>query len=116
MFTRLFGATEAEQMAYLNKRSIITLICFGLDVIIGLIGGGGGGLTVIMAYVWGWRAIKAMFGFAAGGMLLTRNVFFAVAIFLVYVFVGAIVGGACMILGVGRFLYLKVKQKKQGGL
>ena len=114
MFGRLFGETEQEQMQYLQKRVFITAGCLMVDII-GLIIAGSGGLMGIMAYVWGWRTIRAFFGVATIGVVFSRNVVLGTVIFVVFLLLGGLVGMVNMFLGIGRFIYLKVKWAKQGG-
>lgn len=108
MFERLFGATEFEQMAYLQKRVILTVILVLIDVIL-LITTGDAGISVLSCYIWGWGAMKALFGITALGSIFSGNVVIAAIFIVAYILIGAICGAVCLFLGVGRFIYLKVK-------
>ena len=114
MFERLFGPSEEAQMAYLQKRVILTLVLVAIDVIL-LILGGGFGLSYIACYIWGWGVMKALFGITTIGAIFSRNAVIAAIFIVAYLIIGAICGAFCLFLGVGRFIYLKVKyeQKKR---
>ena len=108
MFERLFGPSEEAQMAYLQKKIILTLILVVIDVIL-LITVREFGLTTIACYIWGWGVMKALFGITTVGAIFSRNAVIAAIFIVAYLIIGAICGTICMFLGVGRFIYLKIK-------
>ena len=111
MLRKLFGETDEEQLAYLQKRVLITAICLALDVIM-LIFFQGAGLTLFCCYIWGWSFMRALFGFAAFGAIFGQNPVLVAVIIVAYILLGLIAGAVCMVLGVGRYIYLKVKYTK----
>ena len=114
MFERLFGETEFEQLAYLKKKVILTAVFLVIDLVL-LIVTGGGGVSAIIIYVWGWGAMKALFGITAVGSIFSGNPVMAAVFIVAYAFIGAIFGFFCMFLGIGRFIYLLVKVKQNKG-
>ena len=114
MFSRLFGETPEEQFHYLQIRVIATLA--SLVLMLFLSGIGGAIFSLIMMFVWGWGAVKALFGVTSVGVIFSGNVVFGVVIFVLYVMVAYLAGIFCALLGVGRFIYLwalRLKQTKE---
>lgn len=116
MFRRLFGETVAEQIHYLQPRVIATLAVIVLWVATSLISGVTDGIgavlfVLIMLFVWGWRAIKALFGFASVGVIFSGNVVIGVAIFIFYVMAAYIAGIVVAFIATGRYAYLKIANK-----
>lgn len=111
MFRKLFGETDEEQLAYLQKRVLITAICLALDVIM-LIFFQGAGLTLFCCYIWGWSFMRAFFGLASFGAIFGRNPVLIAVIIVAYIVLGLLAGAVCMFLGIGRYIYLKVKHTK----
>ena len=114
MFERLFGETEQEQLLYLKKKVAITAIFIIIDII-ALIATGEAGLSIIVVYVWGWGAMKALFGITAIGSVFSGNAVMAAIFIGVYILLGAVCGAICMLLGIARFIYLMVKLHQSKG-
>lgn len=114
MFSRLFGETEAEQLAYLERKVILSLALLVVGLVAGIFIGLGGLFVVVVFYYWGWGALRAMFGFTTLGVLFSRNVVLAVIFIFAFAVIGYLAGFVCFLLGTGRYIYLKVKQKKEG--
>lgn len=108
MFERLFGATEEEQIINLQKKVILTAVLAIIDIIL-LIATGSAGLTILSCYIWGWGAMKSLFGITVVGSVLGRNVVIAAIFIAAYLLVGALCGMVTLCLGVGRWIYLKAK-------
>ena len=118
MFKRLFGETTEEQMHYLQPRVILTLavIVFGIAAM--LISGeksAGGLFVLIMLFVWGWGAVKSLFGIASIGVIFSGNVVIGVAIFIFYVMAAYITGIVVAFIAMGRYAYLKIAAAKMNG-
>ena len=111
MFARLFGETEEAQRQYLKKKILITFVCLLIDIVL-FITQGEFGLTLLSAYVWGWGAMKALFGFTTIGAIFSGNAVFAVIFILAYVLIGYFFGLFCMVIGIFRFIYLLVKARQ----
>ena len=107
MFKRFFGESEAEQIQYLQVRTIITLVSvllcfFDLTSLFAL----------VMLFVWGWNAVKSLFGFATIGAIFSGNAVFGCIIFIFYIVLAYCIGLICAALGTGRYIYLKIKTAK----
>ena len=113
MFERLFGPTEEDQLHYLKKRVVITVVFFIVDIIL-LIATGSMGISVLCCYMWGWGVMKVLFGFTLIGSILGRNVVITAIFIVAYLLIGYLCGMAALLLGVGRFIYLEVKRRKVG--
>lgn len=111
MFRRLFGETDEEQIAYLQKKVIITIVCAVLDIAV-LIYAHGILFLGLCCYYWGWGFIRAYFGITTFGAIFSRNVVVGSLMIGVFLVLGWIVGAICMSLGVCRYIYLKVKYAK----
>lgn len=112
MFRKLFGETDEEQLAYLQKRVIITAICLVVDIVLFILAQGAG-ITFFCCYMWGWSFMRAFFGLATFGAIFGRNPVLIAVIIVAYIFLGLIAGAVCMFLGVGRYIFLKVKYVKE---
>ncbi len=99
MFTRLFGETEEEQLQYLQTRTIITFVSLIIPPV----------FAIVVLFMWGWAAVKSLFGVASVGAIFSGNFVIGTAIFLLYIILSYIIGLFCAFLGVGRFIYLKIK-------
>jgi len=115
MFERLFGHTEEEQLEYLQIRVIVTVFC-----IVGAVLGPALGipnvsaaLAAIIIFVWGWGAVKGLFGITAISAIFSGNLVVGILLFIFYIFVAYIVGLFCMALGIGRYIYLKIIMSKR---
>lgn len=111
MFRKLFGETDEEQLAYLQKKVIITAVCAVLDIAV-LIFAQGILFLPLCGYYWGWGFIRAYFGITTFGAIFSRNVVVGALIIGVFLVLGGIVGAVTMALGVGRYIFLKVKYAK----
>lgn len=113
MFKRIFGGTEEEQIKFLQVRSIITLISLPVAVIssffipyaLALI-------ALVMLFVWGWSVIKKWFGLTTLGAIFSGNIVIGVILFMLYIAVAYMAGVFFAVLGVGRWIYLKIKLSK----
>ncbi|MBQ6807951.1 MAG: hypothetical protein IJP07_02140 [Firmicutes bacterium] len=108
MFERLFGATDIEQLHYLQVRVIISIISVAVDLLFmeGAI------FTLIMMFVWGWAAAKALFGITTIGVIFSRDLFTRALLFALYATVSCACGLFCAALGFGRYIYLLIKRAK----
>lgn len=114
MFQRLFGNTDDIQVQYLQWRVIVTLACLAVCLAALIFEFNAGPLfALVMLFVWGWGVVKSLFGVASVAAIFSGNVIFGVIIFLFYVIVAYLAGVFCAFLGVGRYIYLKVKAVKQ---
>lgn len=103
MFTRLFGETEEIQLQYLKTRVIITLISLVLFPT----------FPIVMLFVWGWNTVKSLFGITSIGIIFSGNVIIGSVIFVFYVIFAYCAGMFVALLGIGRYIYLKVKEYKR---
>lgn len=115
MFSRLFGETDQMQLQYLKPRAIITAAAIGLMIVAAIFFGGGASslFALVMLFVWGWGAVKSMFGITTVGAIFSRNVVLAVVLFVFYFLIAYLAGVVCAALGIGRYIYLLVKHKKE---
>lgn len=113
MFSRFFGETIEQQIHYLQPRVIITLVSILLSAALGLIVSPDlFSLFLIAAWlIWGWSAVKSLFGFGTVGALFSRNIVIACVILVFSIVVSYILGLIFALLGFGRFIYLKAKYK-----
>lgn len=112
MFNRIFGGSDAEQLQFLEMRSIITIAV----VIIALVASvfvpeALSLIAVVMLFIWGWNVIKSWFGITTLSAIFSGNVVIGVIIFLFYLIVAYLVGILFAFLGVGRWIYLKMKYR-----
>lgn len=125
MFTKLFGETEELQIQNLQKKVILTgvgLVCclVGLLLLlvkldsVGEIVYGIGGIALFVAlFMWGFGAIKRLFGIGTIGAIFSGNVVFGVVIFVLCLMVAYLISIFVAFVGVGRYIYLKVKQSQE---
>lgn len=112
MFNRIFGGSDAEQLQFLEMRSIITIAV----VIVALVASvfvpeALSLIAVVMLFIWGWNVIKNWFGITTLSAIFSGNVVIGVIIFLFYLIVAYLVGILFAFLGVGRWIYLKMKYR-----
>lgn len=115
MLERIFGGTDAEQMEFLQGRSIVTIAAIVLSLIaaiflpeaLGIVG-------AVMLFVWGFGVLKAMFGVTAIGILFSGNIVLGVILFFLYIMAAYLAGLLFAFIGVGRWIYLKVKYSSHG--
>lgn len=121
MFTRLFGETEKIQFKNLKPKAILTI----LGLIVGLVGvlltligieslgetllSISGIILFILLFIWGFGAIRALFGFSTIGAIFSGNVVFGVVIFVFCMMAAYFISIFIAFLGVSRFIYLKIK-------
>lgn len=112
MFNRIFGGSDAEQLQFLEMRSIITIavVVFALVVSI-FVPEALALIAVVMLFIWGWNVVKNWFGITTLGAIFSGNVVIGVIIFLFYLIVAYLVGILFAFLGVGRWIYLKMKYR-----
>lgn len=125
MFTKLFGETEELQIQNLQKKVILTgvgLVCclVGLLLLlvkldsVGEIVYGIGGIALFVAlFMWGFGAIKRLFGIGTMGAIFSGNVVFGAVIFVLCMMVAYLISIFVAFVGVGRYIYLKVKQSQE---
>lgn len=112
MFNRIFGGTDEEQLQFLETRSIVTIAVVILALVASLFAPEALGLiAVVMLFIWGWNVTKNWFGITTLGAIFSGNVAIGVIIFLFYLIVAYLVGILFAILGVGRWVYLKMKYR-----
>ncbi len=112
MFKRIFGGSDAEQLAYLETRAIITIVSLVIALIASIfIPEALAIIAVIMLFVWGWNVIKNWFGLTTLAAIFSGNIVVGVVLFLLYIILAYIVGIVFAFLGVGRWIYLKVKYR-----
>lgn len=121
MFSTIFGETEQEQIAFLGWRSVLTIIVmilagiYGVFPIFGDVGTSSNTeitivFATVMLFVWGWPALKKMFGITIIGILLTWNIVFGIVLFVFYLIIAYLVGILLSVIGVLRFLWLVFKR------
>lgn len=115
MFRRLFGETDEQQIQYLSSRVLLTLLTFVASLLALLLFKTDitALIAVVMLFGWGWNAVKSLFGIATVGAIFSGNVVFGVVIFVFYVIIAYLVGILCAFLGIGRYIYLKIKRYTQ---
>lgn len=69
-------------------------------------------IAVGMLFIWGWRVIRNWFGITTISAIFSGNVVIGVTIFLFYLIVAYLADILFAILGVGRWIYLKMKYRK----
>ncbi len=122
MIRRLFGETEEEQFRYLKPR--LTALGVGVAImLIGIlltlikipfgetVGGLGGGICIIVLFIFGWAIMKSLLGVATMGALFSKNVVIGVVILVLFVMVGYFGGFVVAFIGLCRFLVLLKKRK-----
>lgn len=125
MFTRLFGETEELQIQNLQKKVILTgvglacsligvlLLLFKLDSIGEIVYGIGGIALFVALFMWGFGAIKRLFGIGTVGAIFSGNVVFGVVIFVLCMMGAYLISIFVAFLGVGRYIYLKIKKSQE---
>ena len=110
MLDRIFGGTIEMQLQFLEARSIITIITLIASIVMSFVVPEALGLiALVMMFVWGWGVMKNWFGITAIGILLSGNLVVGVVLFVLYVTAAYLLGMVFSVLGVGRWIYLKVK-------
>ncbi len=115
MFNRIFGSSDAEQLRFLETRSIITIVALVIALVASIFSPEALGLiAVVMLFIWGWNVVKNWFGITTLGAIFSGNVVIGVILFVIYLIVAYLVGIVFAFLGVGRWIYLKMKYRNTG--
>ncbi len=125
MFSKLFGETEDLQIINLQKKVILT--CVGavlsvIGVILSLLSletvakpvmSLGGIVLFIVLFMWGFGAIKNLFGIGTIGALFSGNIVIGAVIIVVCALAAYLISIFIALLGIGRYIYLKVKKHQE---
>lgn len=84
-----------------------------LDSVSEIIYGIGGIVLFIALFMWGFGAIKRLFGIGTIGAIFSGNVVFGVVIFVLCMMAAYFVSIFVAFLGVGRYIYLKIKKSQE---
>ena len=58
LFNRIFGGSDAEQLQFLEIRSIITIVTMVIAIVASFFASEALGLiAVVMLFIWGWNVI-----------------------------------------------------------
>lgn len=110
MFNRIFGGSEAEQLQFLETRSIITIVAVVVGLVASIFAPEALSLiAIVMLFIWGWNVVKNWFGITTLGAIFSGNIVIGVVLFMIYLIVAYLAGIVFAFLGVGRWIYLKVK-------
>ncbi len=112
MFEKLFGNTREAQLRYLQPRVLITAPIIILGFIASAFNGDAIGIIIIPAYIWAWTFLKNWFGLTTIGALFSGNVVIGVILFFVYLIVGCFIGLLTFLLGLIRYIQLKISFAK----
>lgn len=108
MFERLFGNTMEEQLLYLQPRILLTAPVIIIGFIAMAFGSSGSAVIAIAAYVWAWSFLKNWFGITTIGALFSGNVVLGVILVLAYLVIGYFIGLLTFLLGLIRYIQLKL--------
>jgi hypothetical protein len=114
MLDRIFGGSDEEQLRFLEVRSVITI----LALIIAFVGSffsteAPALIAVVLLFVWGWNVVKNWFGITTLGAIFSGNIVIGVVLFMIYLIVAYLAGIVFAFLGVGRWIYLKIKYRNR---
>ncbi len=113
MFKKLFGETEKAEMQYLGWRSIVSIAALLITLIISLIGGNWDifilGFELPAIILWGWGAVKALFGFATISSIFANNIIFGILLFVGALIASMFIGMFVELIGLCRWIYLLAK-------
>ncbi len=124
MYQKLFGQTEEEQLQYLGKRVWLTVASLvvmllgmvfqevGPDTIGDVCSAAGTGLLMVALFLWGFHAVKALLGLGGVGAIFSGNVVLGVVIFVFAVLLAYVISIVIALLGIGRYVNLKIRAKK----
>lgn len=112
MFERLFGNTPEEQLLYLQPRVLLTAPVIIIGFIAMAFGSGGSAIIAIAAYIWAWSFLKKWFGITTLGALFSGNVVIGVILFVLYLAIGYFIGLIVFLLGLIRYIQLKLMYMK----
>lgn len=125
IFAKLFGETEELEIQNLEKKVFLTgigIACMLVTALLNLvklepvakITGGIGGIALFVAlFMWGFGAIKKLFGIGTIGAIFSGNVVFGVVIFLLCMMAAYLISIFVAFIGTGRYIYLKVKKSQE---
>ena len=127
MFAKLFGETEELQLQNLEKKAIFT--CIGLaclligflfvlihvEAVAKIFVGLAQIILLIVMFMWGFNAMKRLLGFGTAGAFFTGNPVLVALFFVFSVMVAYLISIIIAFLGVGRYIYLKVKMSQERG-
>lgn len=114
MFKRLFGETEAVQLEYLQSRTIITFIFLIVGAICTIFLSSSYNILIAIPFmfIWGKNALTSLFHITSVAIFFSSNFMIGVLIFFLYIVAVYLAGIVCAFIGIGRWIYLKVKQSK----
>ena len=72
----------------------------------------GSAVIVIAAYVWAWTFLKNWFGITTIGALFSGNIVIGVILFIAYLVIGYFIGLIVFLLGLIRYIQLKLMYMK----
>lgn len=114
MFSRIFGGSDEEQLQFLEVRSIITLAALLIAFVASFFTTDAIALVaIVMLFIWGWSVIKNWFGITTLGAIFSGNIVIGVILFMIYLIVAYLAGILFAFLGVGRWIYLKIKYRNR---
>lgn len=114
MFSRIFGGSDEDQLRFLEVRSIITIIALLVAFVGSFFSSEAPALiAVVMLFVWGWNVVKNWFGITTLGAIFSGNIVIGVVLFMIYLIVAYLAGIVFAILGVGRWIFLKIKYRNR---
>ena len=91
----------------------LLLLLVKLDSVGEIVYGIGGIALFVALFMWGFGAIKRLFGIGTIGAIFSGNVVFGVVIFVLCLMVAYLISIFVAFVGVGRYIYLKVKQSQE---
>ena len=109
MIKKLFGETEDEQLAFLEKKLLITLVIAVVSLIAELIFSGAGGIIVVAFVMWGWYGVRPFLGVASFGAIFSKNPIVWVLILFALLTVGYFAGIVAFVVALARYIQLKTR-------
>ena len=114
MFARIFGGSDEEQLHFLEVRSIITIIALLVAFVASIFASDAMAIVaLVMLFIWGWSVIKNWFGITTLGAIFSGNIVIGVVLFMIYLIIAYLAGIVFAFLGVGRWIYLKIKYRNR---
>ncbi len=113
MMERLFGSTLEEQLKFLRYRILISVIVSFVGCVTMFSSSAGSVIIVLVAYVWAWTFLKRWFGITTIGAIFSGNVVIAVLLFVAYLVIGYLIGLVTFIMGVIRYIQIKIIMHKE---
>lgn len=115
MLNRIFGGSDAQQLQFLETRSIITIVTLIISLVASaFVPEAVGLIAFVMLFVWGWSVLKNWFGITSLAALFLDNIVLGVILFFFYIVGAYLTGVVFAFLGVGRWIYLKIKYRSAG--